>query len=117
MSVTSTRSVLVTFTGDISGNNAFGAASNAVSAGQIQIVTLASGDNTVTVPTGGTTPTCCTIVKPSTNAVVVKLKGAGGDTGVILHLTDPDCISLGSSVTSFILNAGSTLTGVRLIWS
>lgn len=117
MTVASTRSVSVSFTGDLEASTKHEAAANAASPGQVQIVTLASGANTITVPSGGSTPTCCTIVKPSTNTTSITLKGVTGDTGVALHLTDPDSISIGTAVTSFCLTAGAQIIGVRLVWT
>jgi hypothetical protein len=47
--------------------------------------------------------------------VALLLKGVNGDTGVTLHLTDPDSISIGGG--TLVLNAASSLTGLILIWS
>ncbi len=122
MAATAKRKITLTYYGDVGGASPglpqeINAADNGASPAQIQILTLASGDNTITVPGGGSTPKSCTIVKPSGNAVAIKIKGAGGDTGVRLHDTDPDTISLDGSVTSFILNAAAQIVGVRLFWT
>jgi hypothetical protein len=117
MAVTATRTIALGFTGDVVGNEALAAATNAVSPGQIQIVTLASGNNTITVPTGGTTPKACSITKPSDNTTAITLKGVTGDTGIRLHDTDPDSISIDDSVTTFVLNAAAEIVGVRLYFS
>lgn len=117
MAVSATRTIAIVFSGDVDGDQSIAAATNTASPGQIQIVTLSSGANTITVPTGGTTPTACTIMKPAGNTTSITLKGVTGDTGIALHLTDPDTISIASSVTSFVLTAGASLTGVRLVWS
>jgi hypothetical protein len=122
MATTASRDITITYYGDVGGaspgvTQEISAANNLASPAQIQIVTLASGDNTITVPGGGTTPKACTIVKPSDNATAIKIKGAGGDTGIRLHDTDPDTISLHSGVASFILNAGAEVVGVRLWWT
>lgn len=117
MSVTADRSISVTFSGNIDSSTTYSADQNTASPGQHQVVTLASGNNTITVPTGGTTPKAVTILKPSGNTVAITFKGVTGDTGVRLHDTDPDSISLNSSVTTFVLNAASSLVGVRLIWT
>ncbi len=116
MSVNSLRTTTITFTGDVAGTQTE-IASNASSPGQIQILTLASGANTITVPTGGSVPTGVTIVKPAGNTVALLLKKVSGDTGISLHPTDPDSLSLDPSVTTFVLTAASTLTGLRLVWS
>ena len=118
MSSISNRTINFTFTGDHVASPVIAAAQNAASPAGIQApVTLASGANTITVPTGGATPTCVTIIKPAGNAATLTLKGVTGDTGVALHPTDPDCISLGSAVTTFVLTAGAQIIGVTLIWS
>src|SRR2546426_11360173 len=53
---------------------------------QKQLLTLASGANTITVPTGTgmPAPTGCVIVLPSANTIVTTLKGVTGDTGIAL---------------------------------
>jgi len=117
MAAASTRVITINFTGDISGTETPQAASNAAAPAQIQVVTLSAGDNTFTLPTGGTTPVAVTIMKPAGNTQLIKLKGAGGDTGTFLHKTDPDSISLDATAGSLILNAAGTVTGLRLIWS
>jgi len=122
MAATAKRKITVTYYGDVGGASPGhahenSAADNSASPAQIQIMTLAAGDNTITAPGGGSTPKACTIVKPSGNTVAIKLKGAGGDTGVRLHDTDPDTISIDASVSSFILNAAAEVVGVRLFWT
>ncbi len=117
MTVASTRGIDISFTGDLVASTTHSAAANDDSPGQSQVVTLASGANTITCPTGGTTPTCCTIVKPPDNTTAITFKGVTGDTGVRLHDTDPDSISLHSGVVSFCLTAGAQIIGIRLIWS
>lgn len=117
MAVTSTRVQTITFTGDVTGQTSQSAASNASSPGSIDIVTLSSGANTITVPTGGSTVTAVTIVPPAANAVAITLKGVSGDTGIRIHNTDPTTVAIDSSVSTFVLNAASTVTGLRLYWS
>lgn len=117
MAVTATRSITVVYSGDTVGTQTHDAASNAVSPGAVELKTLASGANTITVPTGGSTPTGVTIIPPAGNTVVLTLKGVSGDTGIALHLTDPTSLALPTSVTSFVLNASATCTGVRFVWS
>lgn len=117
MSVTATRTVAINFTGDVVAQNSFPAASNTASPGQIDIVTLASGANTITIPAGGSTPKAVTIIPPSGNTTLITLKGISGDTGVALHHTDPTSIAIDSTVATFVLNAAAGITGVRLVWS
>jgi hypothetical protein len=117
MAVSATRTIAIGYTGDVVGNQALAAATNTASPGQVQIVTLASGNNTITVPSGGTTPVACTIVKPSANTTAITLKGVNGDTGIRLHDTDPDVVSIDDSVTTFVLHAAAEIAGVRLYYT
>ncbi|HZJ67841.1 MAG TPA: hypothetical protein VFD36_30265 [Kofleriaceae bacterium] len=119
MSATSTRTISMAFSaGAITATPSAAAATNLNSPAAIAApITLAPGDNTITVPTGGTVPTAVTIVKPTGNTSTIKIKGAGADTGVKLHLTDPDSISLDPTQATFILNASTTVTGLVLVWS
>ena len=117
MAVTATRVTTIVYTGDTTGTETVSAASNTASPGMIEIKTLASGDNTITVPTGGTTPTACTLLPPAGNTATIKIKGVTGDTGVSLHLTDPSTFALNSSVTTFLLVTGAAVTGARLYWT
>lgn len=116
MSVSSTRSQLITYTGDVTGSETVAAATNAASPGSITIQTLSSGANTITVPVGATC-VAVTILPPSGNTQTLILKGVTGDTGVGLHLTDPTTIALASTVTTFVITAGGTVTACRFYWS
>lgn len=117
MSITSTRTTTIVYTGSVTGTETIAAATNAASPGQIQIVTLASGANTITVPTGGSTPTAVTIQPPVGNVQTITLKGITGDTGVGLHLTDPFTVSLAAATSTFVLTAGAQIIGVILYWT
>lgn len=117
MSVASARSQIITYTGDVIGSEIISAASNVTSPGSVTLHTLAAGANTITAPTGGSVPTAATILPPSGNTQTLTLKGVTGDTGVALHLTDPTTIGLATSVTTFCLTAGGTVTGLRIYWS
>lgn len=117
MAVTATRVTTITYSGDVVGTESLSAASNTASPGSVEIKTLSSGANTITVPTGGATVVACTIVPPAANTTSITVKGVTGDTGVRIHNTDPTSLSIDSSVTSFVLTAGAGITGVRLFWS
>lgn len=117
MATTGNRSIALSFTGDVVANQTITAAVNANSPGANELKTLSSGDNTITVPTGGSVPTAVTIIPPSGNTNLMKIKGNSGDTGVSIHKTDPTTIALDSSVVSFILNASANIVGVRFIWT
>lgn len=118
MAVTSQRSIVIALQGDANGTTTYPATANGASPGTQDIVSLASGNNTITVPiVTGFTITAVTIVPPATNTVQMILKGVAGDTGILLHLTDPTSIALAPGQASFVLNAANTLPGVRLVWS
>lgn len=113
MSVTSDRSINISFVGDVEYSQTFTAPTNASGSAQSQKVNLSSGANTITVPSGAV---AVTIIPPSANAVTMTLKGVTGDTGIALSLLAPCSLSL-ASVSSFVLTAGGAITGVRLIYS
>jgi len=116
MAVTSNLNYALTFTGDAETKDNFGIAENAVSPGQSQVVDLISGDNTITVPDGGgSIAVAVLIIPPAANSVVLTLKGDAGDVGLAIGLTDPTSLAL-NTVSSFILNAASAVTGLRLIF-
>lgn len=117
MATAATRKITIGLSGDVSAQHVINAASNAASPGQVDLVTLASGFNSVSVPTGGSTPVSVTIIPPTGNATTLTLKGVTGDTGIAIHLTDPTTVAIASSVTAIGLTAGATITGVRLYWT
>ena len=118
MSTTSARTINITFTGDVNANNTLAASSNTVTPAQIDIVTLASGNNTITAPSvSGITNKAVTISPPAANTTLITAKGSTGDTGIALHKTDPTSIAIDTTQTSIVLNAAGTIAGVRLIWS
>ena len=117
MAVSATRVVTVTYTGDVNGNNSLPAAANAVSPGSVTVHTLNAGDNTITVPTGGTTVKGATIVPPAGNAQAITLKGAGADTGIALSKLDPTSIAFETAPANFVLNAGGTINILRIFWT
>jgi hypothetical protein len=112
MAVTSGRSIVVKNTGDIEYTQQFDAAASSVGSGEIDQVTLSAGNNTITPPANAK---AVTISKPSGNTSVITLKGVNGDTGVPLHLTDPDSISL-NTAAAFVLNAVTEVI-VKLLYT
>jgi hypothetical protein len=117
MAVTANRNQTITYTGDVTGSEVISAAQNAASPGSVTLHTLSAGANTITAPTGGSTPVCATILPPAGNTQTITLKGVTGDTGIGLHPTDPTSIALSSTVSTFCLTAGGTITGLRIYWS
>lgn len=116
MAVAANRSISVAYTGDVVYSQNFAAAENADSPGVSEVKTLASGANTITPPAGAT-PVAVTIIPPSGNTSTITLKGVTGDTGVVLHTTDPTTIALNSPTDTFVLTASAEIENVRLIWS
>ena len=117
MAATATRVTTITYSGDTVGTQTISAASNAASPASVEIKTLTSGANTITLPTGGSTVVSCTIVPPTSNTVSITVKGVSGDTGFRLHNTDPTTVTFHSTVTTFVITTGDVITGLRLYWS
>jgi len=119
MSNTSSRTVQVQFSGNISTDVIQSALDNNVSPAVLEIVTLISGNNAITPPiVSGVVVTGLTIIPPAGNLVIITLKGINGDTGIPLHLTDPCSLSLDPSFTGLVLSAGgANVIGIQLIWS
>lgn len=73
--------------------------------GGMSTLSLSSGDNTISVPSGA----IGIAFSPSSSSTVVKkLKGAGGDTGVTIRANAPSVVYLPDATASFILNASTT---------
>lgn len=117
MSVTAQRTLHIQFTGDIEAADSYAAAANVASPGVIEIKQLPIGSTTITPPSSGVTAKACTILFPSGNIVDVTLKGVAGDTGIVLHNTDPTTIALDSPTATFVLTTATLIDGVRLIWT
>lgn len=118
MAAQSTRVTTITFTGDVTAVQTVEADTNAASPASVEIQSLASGFNSITVPSStGVTVTCCTIIPPVGNTVSITLKGVTGDTGIRLHNTSPTALAIYSDVTAIGLTAASAVQGVRFIWT
>ena len=75
---------------------------------------LASGDNTITLPSESR---AVYIQPPTGNTNTITFKGAAGDTGRKLNKTAWSHFAFDTDVTNFILNAGAAITGVSFEWS
>ena len=118
MATTSNRTVSISFSGDLVSNLSFAAAANSTSPGSITIFTLSAGNNTITLPTGGSAVKSATIIPPTGNTQTLTLKGVNGDTGIALHKLDPTVVSFDTTPpANFVLNAGGTITGLRVVWA
>lgn len=116
MAATGTVVVSSTISGLPSGSKTISPPAIALAAavGQITDTTLASGANTITVPTGTTMAVC---VFPVTSGSVI-LKGVTGDTGVTL-INNPSVITwaafpLAAAQTTFVLTASVSISGVEI---
>jgi len=117
MAVTAQRTTHIQFTGDVEAADSYVAAVNAASPGVIEVKQLVSPNNTITPPSSGVTAKAVTIIPPADNTTDITLKGIAGDTGIVLHNTDPTTIALDSPTATFVLSVGTTVNGVRLIWT
>jgi hypothetical protein len=86
---------------------------NAVSIADVALVTLLSGVNTIGIPTGAVG---CYFVPYASNAQQLTLKGAGGDTGLILAPTQPVLLSFGGGINTFIIQAAGNTGGVSELY-
>lgn len=112
MAKTSTLTITVQVTGDGVNDNwtPTPPQNTAAPGGGPQLLALASGDNTITVPAGASG---FVLLPPAGSAVVKKIKGAGGDTGVTISNTLPFVGSV--SAGSLIINA-SNVENVQIFW-
>lgn len=118
MAVNAARTVTINFTGDVILDKIFEAAENDASPGSVTMHELAAGANTITVPIStGVTVKGATIVPPAGNVESLVLKGIAGDTGVIISNTDPTSIAFETAPVSFVLTAGATISGLRIVWT
>ncbi len=118
MSITSSRTVQVQYSGDVTLGVIKSALDNAVSPGMEVITSLTTGANTITAPVvSGIVVTGLLIAPPVGNTALITLKGVTGDTGNPLHLTDPTSLALDTTFTSLCLTAAAPIVGIRLVWS
>jgi|SRR5665213_2807474 len=118
MSVVSSRTVQIQFSGDVTSSLIQSALDNIASPGEYDVISLVLGANTITAPVvSGIVVTGLTIIPPAGNVNLITLKGVTGDTGIPLHLTDPTSIALDTTFVSLVLNAAAAINGVRLVWS
>lgn len=118
MAVTSNRTILIEFSGDFSSEIIQAALQNDNSPGDVYVVTLIAGPNNVFPPSvPGLVVNALTIIPPAGNIEIMILKGVAGDTGIILHPTDPTTISLDPGFAGLVIDAGGQIDNVRYIWS
>ena len=119
MAVTSNATYTVTLTGDITLQDNFAHAQNANSPGQVEVIDLASGFNSITVPQVASTgvATGCLIIPPSANTTNITLKGVTGDTGIQLHDSNPTFLAIDPTQATIGLTAASAISAVRFIFT
>lgn len=85
--------------------------------GEVLSLALASGDNTITVPTGAVG---ITIVPPNGNAIVIKYRTSlnSGDGGLPVNTGAGFCTQQFPSTapTTVILNAASSISAITQVW-
>lgn len=125
MAAKARRKIVITYSNDVEGEQELNAAVNDASPAQITSAALPPGEVIndvleltyfeIDVPAGAT---AVTITKPTDNTDAIILAGNNGDDGITLHPTDPDSISIDSSMTVFYLaNTGEATITCRLFWS
>jgi hypothetical protein len=86
--------------------------SSAAANGQTQVMVLASGANTITVPALPATSGCIIVLDPA-NTIVTTLKGVAGDTGIAIGKTTKTVLNWDPTAppASFVLSSASIQTG------
>lgn len=72
-----------------------------------------AGYHAIAVPINAT---ACLIIPPSTNAIALTLKGATGDTGIPISMTQPTLIALDTTATVVGLTTGGVTAAVTFIF-
>lgn len=80
--------------------------------GDVDVVNLASGDNTITLATA---TSVLVIIPPTTNAQTLTMKGVTGDTGLLMDPAKPFVYCRAAGTTEVILVAGGIVNGTE-IW-
>lgn len=115
MSTSSEVTINTILAGDVNATLANAVALNEASPGMTEITNLASGANTITVPTGATVKGVI-LQPPSDNEETITLKGVTGDTGIALSLTGPSFLCFETAPSTFVLTCGDAIVGFRLTW-
>ena len=89
------------------------AITSATANGNVQLIVLQAGANTITVPTIPAT-TGCIITLPATNTSVTTLKGVTGDTGIAIGKMTAQVLTwdVAAAPATFVLTSVSTQTGL-----
>jgi hypothetical protein len=101
-------------TGPLTGSKSITATwSLAAAVADVQTVSLSSGDNTITVPTG---TSFILFTPPVANAEVLKVKGNAADTGVQISKVLPTVLTW-DATGSLIINAGGAVAGCEITFA
>ena len=110
MAVAGTLSVTGTLTGHPEGQRLV-ALTWTITAGKSNVqVDLASGANTITVPSG---TTLIVLIPPTTNTETILFKGVSGDTGFQLSKTRPSIYAYETGA-SFVLTTSGAIAGYEI---
>jgi hypothetical protein len=103
-------------TGVVPGNTNIGPysiAGNSSGNSDTLATTLASGANTISVPSWAV---ACIIIPNAANAIALTLKGVTGDTGIVIDPTGPTLLNFAASPpASFVITAASLTTTITQI--
>lgn len=118
MSVTAVVTNYIVFSGDLENEFTFSSGDLLNSPAIQELISLATGNNSVTVPdVEDFTIHGVAIIPPELNTVELTLKGINADTGIALSATKASVIQLGATPpASLVLNVSDDVVGVRLIW-
>jgi hypothetical protein len=118
MSTTAKRIIVISALGDVDFTDEFAAPENTSSPCSVQILDLASGFNTITVPVGGAFQVTGLTIIPSSlaAAVILTLKGVTGDTGFRISSTAPTSLGISNPATIGITASGA-VANMRFIWT
>jgi hypothetical protein len=75
-------------------------------------MSLSSGANTITCPTGAVG---FTIIPPSGGSTSLTLKGVSGDTGISLSPSLPSHITVGTLPANIVITTGGTVS-ITIVW-
>lgn len=121
MAASSNVTINVKLGGDITNGTDgedFAVVENQTAPSAITLLSLASGANTITVPSSsGITVKGALLIPPAGNTQTLTLKGVSGDTGVALSKTEPTFISFDTPPATFVITAGGTIAGFRILWT
>lgn len=82
---------------------------------QTSVLSLSSGNNTVTVPSGATAAVIVgpngTIPTPNPlSSATLTVKGVGGDTGIVVSSKWPTLLTFDTTPATFVINASGSCT-------